>query len=58
MEEVSGADERSQGMSRGWVWEVLGNERGCFLESWGQTVKVGRGHRLGWDLPEETRRGS
>lgn len=35
MEEVSGADERSEGMSRGWVWEVLGNERGCFLESWG-----------------------
>lgn len=41
MEEVSGADERSQSMSRGWVWEVLGNERRWFLESWGPDSQGG-----------------
>lgn len=44
MEEVSGADERSEGMSRGWVWEVLGNEKGSFLESCGPDSQGWRGH--------------
>lgn len=41
MEEGSEADERNQGIGRGWVWGVLGNERGWFLEGWGPESQSG-----------------